>query len=257
MRIGIYRAIGKGREITALLLISCLFPFLYPAAGCSGKLTRGEVKHQIDSKLKKLPPDSSEFMTSLEVPGFRLHESDHSSEYFTLGRQATHDGLSLENALAKLGYITIEDGGSGDIPVFSTKQHFDSTRIVTLTAKVGEAVTKTGDRKFFQTGFECQTEPYPPQCDLLLVAMGKDYEITGITQDALHAIVKIRIPWKLTPLALELKPLAERDAGVPLSPYDTWQKFLNSRPAAGGSEATIFFQKFDDGWRIVGENGNS
>ena len=36
-----------------------------------------------------------------------------------------------------------------------------------------------------------------------------------------------------------------------------WEHTLNSHAESGNSPATILFQKFDDGWRIVDENGKS
>jgi hypothetical protein len=193
----------------------------------------------------------------MEVPGYSLPERDRSDVYFTIGRQATDDGLSLENALAKLGYITTQDSGPGDIPIFSVMNHFDSTRIVTLTGKVGKVVTKTEHDESYESGFDCHPDPYPPHCTLPFIEMGNDYEITGITQDEIHAKVNILIPWKLTQIALDLKPYARPEEFKPGLVLGSWEGFLDSHPALGSSEAIILFQKFDDGWRIVDENGNS
>jgi hypothetical protein len=238
-------------------LTLCMLPFLYLATGCSSKLTRSEVTHKINAKLKQLSPRSGLFVTKLMIPGYGLPDGDLADVYFTMGRQATDSGLSLESALAKLGYVTIQDGGPGEIPIFSIKHHFDSTRIVTLTGRVGKVVKKDEHYESYESGFECHPDPYPPQCTLPLVEMGNDFEITGITQDEIHAKVDILIPWKLTPLALALKPLAKADESKPNVLGDPWQRVLNSRSESGSSEATIFFQKFDDGWRITDVNGNS
>jgi hypothetical protein len=99
-----------------------------------------------------------------------------------------------------------------------------------------------------------------------LLESAKDYKNTGIVQDETQAKVNVLTPWKLTEFGLELKPYAAVQANEEKfkeSSYDPywglypWEHFLNSHAASGESPATILFQKFDDGWRIVDEAGKS
>jgi hypothetical protein len=101
-----------------------------------------------------------------------------------------------------------------------------------------------------------------------LIEVGQDYKITGIVQDEVHAKVNILIPWKVTKFGLELRPYAidvqRREVKLGIKSdyviYPTlysWEHLLNSHGDSGMSPATILFQKFDDGWRIVNVDGKS
>jgi hypothetical protein len=92
------------------------------------------------------------------------------------------------------------------------------------------------------------------------------YTVTGIVQDETHAKVNILIHLKLTTFALELHAASVQDGESKLrrkSDYKDyprlypWESFSNSHAKSGGSPATILFQKYDDGWRIVDETGKS
>jgi hypothetical protein len=246
-------------------LILCLLPLLCMAAGCSSKLTRREAKRQIDAMMKPHPVGSKKIMSpGGYVPGYGLTGQDlNVQDYFSLGHHTispTIDGsmyFPLINALNKAGYISVQEGGPEDEHFAGSTVHYDRSRSVSLTQKAGTA-KKTGYSEDFTTGFSCYPEPNPTQCNLPpLIETGKDYQITGITQDEIHAKVNIQIPWKLTQIGLELKPYARPYGQPPDSYRASWEEFLNAHGASGNSAATILFQKFDDGWRITDEDGKS
>lgn len=240
----------------SLAFILCLLPLLCMETGCSSKLTRSEARRKIDAMMKSPQAGSPEGT----VPGYELHDGDVDEAFLGLGRVDAGLDMPFNSALAKLGYITLKDAGPADFLVGTVTLHSNKTVIVSLTNRVGKVVGKTPytGNSVYQNGFECPAEPQP-LCRFPLVEIGRDYQITGIIQDEIHAKVNIQIPWKLTQLALELKPYAESDENEnkPLYKYELWAKFLNSRSASGSDPATILFQKFDDGWRISGENGNN
>lgn len=249
--------------------------FLSATVGCSSKLSRRKAAHQIDAMLKPDPTRPNKgIVPANAVPGLTLPEDDQlTSPSFSIGHIGVTSSTSdhdLLNALDELGYISMRDTGPGDV---SSKGfpaiHYDSTRDVSVTAHAG-SITKTEYSEDYSTGFSCYPEPQPTQCNLppLIDADEGHYEITGIVQDEVHAQVHILIPWKLTTFGLELKPFAaeiEKDAlnHEGFSDYYvypalySWERFLNSHGVSGKSPATIQFQKFDDGWRVVDENGKS
>ena len=143
------------------------------------------------------------------------------------------------------------------------------SRTVSATTKMG-GFTDTGHSKSSSIGFHCYPPPNFEQCNLppLLDVDEKHFTITGVVQDGPRAKVNILIPWKLTQFAKELQPYAQKvkedseklGMEAPYNLYPTlygWAHFLNSHGASGASSATILFQKFDDGWRIVNEQGKS
>jgi hypothetical protein len=252
--------------------------------GCSSKLMRREAKHQIDAMLKPRAVGTEKQIVPGGVPGFDIGEMHSDTTTFTLDDHKEYGnviGLShmprvpdsegfLLNALSRLGYVTIEQDGPKVVMAEGSPWHYAQSRTVRLTPKVGTARITLGGVEY-STGFTCH--PVPPNfCALppLAEADEEQYEITGISQDDIHARVSLSIPWKLTQLGRELKPFAEQvekeavdDAPMDNNAYNDypalydWEHFLNSHADAGSSPATVLFQKFDDGWRIVDENGKS
>lgn len=267
--------------VSATLAISSLF-----ISGCSSKLSRRQAQHQIDAMLKPHPVGSKKVMSPGSVPGFGLPAADENptaGESFELAEHKEYGPLtSLANdatktpeseefileALSKLGYITVTEEGPKTVIFGGARLSYSHSRTVRLTSKVGTAKA-TGYSEDYATGFSCYPEPSPSQCSLpSLVEVGKDYEITGIVQDETHAKVNVLISWKLTSFGLALQPFAktiqaDEDKRTGISDYYTyaalypWEHFLNTHAATGSSPAAILFQKFDDGWRIVDENGKS
>lgn len=263
------------------LAISSLF-----ISGCSSKLSRHQARHQIDAMLKPHPIGPKKLMSPGGVPGFRLPDADENptagesfelathKEYgplTSLGNDPTKTPESEEftlDALSKLGYITVTEEGPKTVVFEGSRLSYSHSRTVRLTSRVGTAKA-TGYSEGYATGFSCYPEPSPSQCSLPpLIEVGKDYEITGIVQDEIHAKVNFLISWKLTSFGLALQPFAKtiqanEDKRTGISDYYTyaalypWEHFLNTHAAAGNSPATILFQKFDDGWRIVDEKGTS
>jgi len=211
--------------------------------GCT-KLSRREAKHQIDEALKVTPRGSKKIPMRGYLPGFKIDEDGvYSINNFRLGTDKTFANdviwAPLDNALEKTGYITInvlKRPGTNRYGLGEGEQ------IVALTEKGRNA------------GFECYGDSRL-QCNLppLIEAQENAYEITGISQDEVRAKVNILIPWKLTPLAIELKPYASTHGTY----EEYWEKALLYHAESGKSPTTILFQKFDDGWRIVDENGKS
>jgi hypothetical protein len=199
------------------LILFALVPIVCLSVDCSSKLSRNEAKHQIDAMMKPHPLGIKMVVApGGYVPGLTLPSDDHESilgQFFPVGRT---DGQpeAIEDALAKLGYITIQDGGPGlvDQGAFGRAyglqyRHADSTRVISLTEKIGKPTAVKG---WYSAGFQCYEEPNPTLCNLpvSIEAAEKDYQITGITQDDVHAKVNILIPWKLTQFAVGLKPFA-------------------------------------------------
>jgi hypothetical protein len=263
------------RVVLALCLISLL-----GITGCS-KLTRREAKHQIDAMMKPHPVGAKKVMSSGSVPGFAIADQTGGSDTFPLVEHKEYGNLTFEhepkapseedyllNALSAIGYVSVQEEGQKSIVYGGSTLHYSHSRTVRLTPRVGN-VTKTGYSRDFASGFSCYPEPNPTQCSLPpLIDVGKNYQITGITQDEIHAKVNILIPWKLTAIGVELKPYAESveknegKLGIESGYYRYaalygWEHFLNAHSASGSSPATILFQKFDDGWRITDESGKS
>ncbi len=263
-------------------VIICALPLMFMALGCSGKLSRREAKHQIDAMMKPHPVGPQKVMVPGAAPGFGLADADNEGlpssfqldshkEYGNLvseqAQKPPSDEDYLLDALSKMGYVTVQEEGPKDIVFAGTALHYSHSRTVRLTQKVGN-VAKTGYSEDYSSGFSCYPSPDFAQCNLPpLLETGKDYTITGIVQDETHAKVNILIPWKLTKFGLELQPYAasvranedklkESDYYL-YSVLYPWEHFLNSHASSGGSPATVLFQKFDDGWRIVDENGKS
>ena len=248
--------------------------------GCSSKLTRREAKHQIDAMLKPHAVGAKKQIAPGGVPGFDIVEMhsdtttlnlDDHKEYgdvigVSLPNVPDSDGFLLD-ALSRVGYVTIEQNGPKVVMMEGAPWHYAKSRTVRLTPKIGTAKAILGGVQY-STGFTCYPDP-PRFCALppLAEADEEHYEITGITQDGIHARVSISIPWKLTQLGRELKSFAEQeeqaiDHASPGAYGDypdlySSEHFLYSHADAGSSPATILFQKFDDGWRIVDENGKS
>lgn len=265
-----------------IAVIICTLPLMFMSLGCTSKLSRTEAKHQIDVMLNPHPVGPKKRMSRGGVPGFELanddteglpasFQLDNHKEYGNLVSDQTpkspDDEDYLLDTLNKMGYVTVQEEGPKSIIYGGTTLNYAHSRTVRLTQKVGTAVTK-GDSQDYAVGLSCFPAPTFAQCSLPpLIESGKDYTITGIVQDETHAKVNILIPWKLTKFGLELKPYAasvqanednQKESGYYLYPaLYPWEHFLNSHAASGGSTATILFQKFDDGWRIVDENGNS
>ncbi len=241
-------------------------PFLLMLQGCSSHLSRHEAGTKIDAMMRNQPVGEYKIYTiSGNVPTYGLPSSEFNDESIDIGRigidpDLPEFGVSLLNALAKVGYLTIKDAGPGDAAHHSETKHYDSTRLIDLTSKIGRIVAKTKDNETYDTGFVCFPVPNPHACVLPdFIDRELKYDITGITEDGIHAKVNLLMDWKLSRIALELKPYARPSEGETERRYhlDSWEEFLNSHPVAGSTQATILFQRFDDGWRIVDENGKS
>jgi hypothetical protein len=271
----------KGKTVKHVAVIILMLPLIAMALGCSGKLSRHEATHQIDAMMKPHPVGSKKVMSPGGVPGFQIEDHGAVPSSFSLVEHKEYGNLTFQgepkapspedyilNALSGLGYVSVQEEGPKKALVAGSALSYSHSRTVRLTQKVGTA-TKTGYSVDYDSGFSCYPEPNPTQCSLpTLIDMGKDYQITGIVQDDTHAKVNILISWKLTRIGLELKPYAlavetnedklgiERDYYTYAALY-AWEHFLNAHSASGSSPATILFQKFDDGWRIVDEGGKS
>jgi hypothetical protein len=266
------------------VLTLILSPVLLLSIGCSSDLSRRQAEHQIDAMLKPHPVGAKRSMSPGGVPGFELpsdydSETLHSSfsldvheQYGELVSQkprSPSDAAYTLDALSKMGYITVQEEGPKSVVSSGTVLNYAHSRTVRLTQKVGTNPTNTGYSQDYPSGFSCYPIPALSQCSMPnLLEMEKGYKITGIVQDAIHAKANILIPWKLTSFGLALKPYATAieaiedkrgsDSSYHLYPdLYGWEHFLNSHAASGSSPATILFQKFDDGWRIVDENGKS
>lgn len=249
--------------------------------GCSSSLSRREASHQIDVMRKPHPMGPKKVMATYGVPGFELPEDDVLSEQIIhLDAHVAYGRLDFENkgqspdseeyfvdALSKIGYVSVQEEGPKTVPVTGTPLHYSHSRTVRLTPKVG-AETRTRNDKTYASGFSCYPAPDFAQCNTPpVIEIDNGYTITGIVQDEIHAKVNILISWKLSKFGSELKPYAAavqaNEAKLERSDYDKypalypWEQFLNDHGISGRSPATILFQKFDDGWRIVNEHGES
>ena len=252
-------------------------------SGCSvGKLSRREASHKIDAMLKPHPVGHEKILTS-GVPGFSLSSGDHQEPpFFHVTEHEPYDKVAFEqnekdspndedyivDALDKMGYISVQEEGPKTMISYGTPLPYSHSRTVRFTDRVG-TVTATGYSKDYSSGFSCYPKPDFAQCNLpALIEMGSGYQVTGIVQDETHAKVNLLIPWKLTTFGLQLKPyaasiqaqeakLGENSGYSRYSDLYGWEHFLNSHAESGESPAMVLFQKFDDGWRIVDEDGKS
>jgi hypothetical protein len=219
-----------GRRIANYLAL-CLLPLFCIAASGQDKLTRPEAKFGIDTAL-----------AAGDVPGYRVLPVPLVG-LFSLGPQESSSISPLEAALVNLGYIKIDDH-------VRKNKNAPNIGTVSLTEKVGAVIREARgamNEVTYQNGFKCLSDPSIPsfetQCFLSLVEVGHDYQITGITQEGIHARVEIVIPWKLTKLGLDLKAYARLNKDLP---------DFDGCAASGTGSAVILFQKYDDGWRIIG-----
>ena len=142
------REIQVNMTNTSKCLTLCFLPLLCIAAIGQVKLTREVAKHKIDTLL-----------AHGIVPGYKLVDdcdSCLSDLSFAIGQVIPTHEPSLEDGLAKLGYIKIQ--GSG--PIEWAQGQILKTTLVTLTEKVGKIVGETqGDKNgmFYQSGFHCFT----------------------------------------------------------------------------------------------------
>lgn len=259
-------------------------------SGCSGTLSRSQAKRLIIAGLKPHPIGPKKVMgeyvpgfhsddwgTALNPGYFTLDTNDGYGELAGLEKYHLHDNQSPGNmeytyeALRDSGYITIKEGGPVAETVAGSQITYDHSRTIRLTSKVGTVIDANDSRKLYSTGFSCYPAPDFHQCDMppLIQIDGTHFIVTGIVQpDESHAKVNISIPWKLTGFGKELQPFAKNVAqredklGTNSSFYTyaslyAWEHFLNRVSDSGSSSATILFQKFDDGWRIVDDKGKS
>lgn len=221
-------------------------------------------------------------MSSGYVPGFKTEDlSSTTGAYITLDEHQPYGQLHGEDespssqdnllyALNKLGYVTIQEEGPKTTIYAGVPLHYLHSRTVRLTDRVGTAKS-TGHSRDYTSGFDCYPSPTFGQCSIppLIETDDASFRVTGIVQDETHAKVNILIPWKLTQIGTELKPFAadvrarEDKLDLGKSNYHaypalySWEHLLNERSQSGESPAVILFQKFDDGWRIVNEDGKS
>ena len=203
--------------------------------------------------------------------------------YFTLDEHREYGELDLQEAesfpknedfllaaLDHLGYVHVQEEGPKTVNTNGFPLHYKRSRTVVAAEKMGGITAQDEHWKVYSAGFNCFPPPKYALCLLprLVEIDKKGYTITGIVQDPTHAKVNILIPWKLTPIAKELKPYAKElsdkaDRQGNNTPYDRyqtiypWEHLLNSHEMSGAFPAEILFQKFDDGWRIVDEQGQS
>jgi hypothetical protein len=250
--------------------------------GCSNNLSRRHATKAIEAKIQPHYIPMLKRTATERIPGFELPSEDQESgPIFHLQNHESYGPLIFDkkdespdeedylvNALSQLGYVTVQENGPTSKIVFGSKLEYSHSRSVALTSKVG-ALKDTGYSRNYSAGFSCYPSPDFKQCNSPdLIEQSKSFIITGITQDQVRAEVHVLIDWKLTPFAQELKPYATEaiknenkfgdDSKVDRYPaLYSWIHFLNDHAATGSSPATILFQKFDDGWRIVDSNGNS
>jgi hypothetical protein len=267
-----------------IAVMFCSLPILCMTLGCSSDLSRRQAKNQIDAMLEphEVTIRDKKVTVKGQVPGFELpdHDDSPSTTVFHLDTHKEYGSLAsihtekspdsednLVNALGKIGYVTVQQEGPMTKMFYGHPITYTHSRTVRFTPKVGSP-HDTGYSRDYSTKFSCYPQPDFSQCNLPpLLEQGSGYSITGIVQDGTHAKVNLLIPWKLTPFAVELRPFAlaiqQRETKLDESPYYTyaelyaWEHFLNAHAPTGSSPATVLFQKFDDGWRIVDEAGKS
>ncbi len=259
-----------------LFLFSLLLSMVILPTGCSSKLSRRQAEKQINEMLKPHEVGPKKLKVAGGVPGFSLPSDESPGLMMGIFHFEQHKGFdnsssdmserNLAYALASLGYVQAKDDGPTTEIFNGTKLSYPHSLTVVPGPKLGP-VTSTDYSRHFASGFQCYPAPRFDQCQPPpFIEVGKDdFKITGIVQDETHAKVNVLIPWKLTPLAVALKPFAadvEKHADTDSDYYRyaalfAWEHFLNAHAATGSSPAVILFQKFDDGWRIVDENGKS
>jgi hypothetical protein len=235
--------------VNAALAVVCL-GF---TVGCSQHLNRLEARHLIDAALKPRSAGPAHLITTGYLPGFRVEDDGvYSVDNFQLGTipaiPAGDPTAPLYQALSQHGYITITPAGPAGL---DGPSYYD----VELGAKAG-ASHNEGATRVYDAGFRCyQTIAGYTQCQMppLLVPEPRRYKIERILQDGNRARVVVRIPWKLTPLALDLKDYVDMHQDRPYEPY--WVNAVRHHDAAGDTPATLWFQHFPSGWQIVDENG--
>jgi hypothetical protein len=230
-------------------------------SGCSNKLTRSQAEKMIQAKIPigfAQPESLASASLDEPVPGYSLPEDDYASAgIFHLQKangfdDQSDDENSLDLALAQIGYVTYESGGPVTSEYEGTKIPYSHSRTVQFTTKVGPM--QDDDSHYYSSGFHCYPPPLFTQCETppLIETLGS-FKVTGITQDESRAKVDILIDWKLTDFGSQLKPFATNPSGE----APNWAQFLDAHNLTGSSPATILFQRYDDGWRIVDANGNS
>jgi len=241
------------------------------------KLNERKIREFKDMVLSSLLNGDGDGRKSLPISGFDSFFHSGASGISDFNNRTPRDKASfgLEDytyeALAQLGYITVQPSGPLTVKYDQSPSstHFDKSRVVNFTprAEVGTDSTKmTSDNVFY-----CYAKnTNGSQCNLpaFTVEHPAQFKITGIVQDdATHAKVRVLIPWELTPFAKELKPIAARVDKQRLSVLgtdyykdfitDSWPATLSRSADSGAYPATVLFQRYDDGWRIVDSNGQS
>lgn len=273
-------------RLSGLQLVASLVVVGTLLTGCSGKLSRRAARNQIMATLKPHPVGPNKIMTPGFVPGLMLPQSDFiEPPYVVLDQHKGYGDVNaiarslhhspsaddyLREALLRMGYIAVKDEGPTTESFQGFPLHYPKSRTVTLTARAGTIKSTTSYSRMYSSGFNCYPAPDFHQCStpLLIDPDQENFKITGITQDAVHASVNVLIPWKLTDFGRELKTYAiefkKREDGLgidsDLVQYPelyAWMTSLANHPDAGASPATVLFQKFDDGWRIVDQSGKS
>lgn len=237
------------KEVSACLAVVCL-GF---TAGCSQHLNRLEARHLIDAALKPRSAGPAHLLTTGYLPGFRVEDDGvYSVDNFQLGTiPAVPDSdptAPLYQALSQHGYLSITPANPAGV---DGPSYFD----VEMGARAGAWHTEGGAR-VYEAGFRCfETVAGQTECQMppLLVPNLRHYRIERISQDGDRARVTVRIPWKLTPLALDLKAYVDAHRCHAYEPY--WMDAVRNHNAAGDTPATLWFQRFPSGWEIVDENG--
>lgn len=221
--------------------------------GCSQNLHRLQVRHLIDAALKLRPEGPARMLTTGYLPGFRVQDDGvYSVDNFQLGTiPAIGDSdptAPLYEALAANGYLTITPLGSDGVggPAYDE---------VAIGPKAGKWHAE-GSTQVYEAGFRCyQMVGGLKECQVppLIVPEPRHYHISDIQQNGNRARVLVTIPWKLTPLALELKAWAAQHQERTYEAY--WEGAVRHHDAEGMTPATVWFQRFPSGWQIVDENG--
>jgi len=269
------------RLLNVVLIQFACVSLTLSTVGCSGKLSRSQAKRMISDKVSPNFVQPARGVGSEPVPGFTLPQDDYDSEaIFHVEEHKEYGPLTfqkdespdeedyLDTALARLGYISLQENGPMSRVSSGIKLDYSHSRTVQLTNQIG-SIKNTGYSREYSSGFSCYPAPQFDQCNTPpLIEMLGSFTITGIVQDEIHAQVNILIDWRLTAFGLQLKPFAAQVAESEKrfgddSKYESypalysWAHFLNEHPNSGSSPAKILFQKFDDGWRIVDSNGKS
>lgn len=231
----------------ALLPLSILACSLGVLTGCSYHLDRTEARQKIDSAFER-GPDLSGQLLPVGLPGLSVDDTP-SADHFELGLIPSpgDDGEgALYHALADAGYIRMQEAPA-------TRGNAAHQVFVTLTSKAGGALT-VFDQTIYDAGFRCMhTDGGGSECQLppLLEVQPRDYRILHIAQDGDRARVKVMVALKLSQLALDLKPFV--DAHGSSDDEAGWQKAIRDA-GLESSAVTVFFKRFNDGWRVVDQS---